>query len=103
MSVFIAILLVGIGAYVCRSIFILIFANRKIPSALQNALQYVAPATLSALIISVLVDSEGQLAMGLAEICALLLGSLTAYFTRSHLYTLFIGMGSFLILHHGLT
>lgn len=97
-----AIIVVGLGTYTSRAIFILLFANRKIPAALQSALQYVAPATLSALIVTVLVDGEGNLTVGIAEAIGLTAGALTAYFTRSHLYTLIIAMGSFLVLHHWL-
>jgi len=100
MSVLLAIVLVGIGTYSCRALFILAFANRKIPSGLQSALQYVAPATLSALIVAVLVDKNGELAVGIAELAGLVAGSLAAYFTRNHIYTLIAGMGSFLVLHN---
>lgn len=98
MSLLLAIIIVGFGTYSCRAVFILAFANRKIPSYVQTALQYVAPATLSALVVSVLADSQGQLNIGLAEIVGLGLGSIVAYFTRSHMITLLVGMGSFLVI-----
>ncbi|BFM09774.1 AzlD domain-containing protein [Halioxenophilus aromaticivorans] len=99
MTIFLAIVVVGLGTYASRAVFILLFANRKIPHTLQSALQYVAPATLSALIVTVLVDDNGQFAVGLAEMTGLGLGALVAYFTRNHLYTLVVAMGSFLTLN----
>lgn len=98
MITLLAIIIVGIGTYSCRAIFILAFANRKIPNYIQSALQYVAPATLSALVVSVLVDNNGQLDVGIAELTGLTLGAVVAYFSRSHLLTLFVGMSSFLLL-----
>lgn len=76
-----------------------IIRQPQIPHTLQSALQYVAPATLSALIVTVLVDDNGQFAVGLAEMTGLGLGALVAYFTRNHLYTLVVAMGSFLTLN----
>lgn len=100
MSTLLPILLVGLGTYACRAVFILAFANRKIPGSVQSALQYVAPATLSALIVTLLIDKEGTLAIGIPELAGLISGSAIAYITRNHIYTLVAGMGVFLTLRH---
>ena len=93
-----AIVLVGLGTYACRAVFILAFANRKIPDSVLSTLQYVAPATLSALIVTLLIDNDGSLAIGIPEAASLISGAVVAYFTRNHVYTLMAGMGGFLIL-----
>jgi branched-subunit amino acid transport protein len=103
MNTLLAILVVGLGTYACRAIFILAFANRKIPSFVQNTLKYVAPATLSALIVTLLIDNDGVLAVGIPELGGLISGALIAYTTRNHIYTLVAGMGVFLILGSFLT
>lgn len=100
MSILLAIFLVGLGTYTCRAVFILAFANRKIPGFVQSTLQYVAPATLSALIVTVLIDKQGALAVGIPEMAGLISGSAVAYFTRNQVYTLVAGMGIFLLLSH---
>lgn len=98
MNTLVAILLVGLGTYACRAVFILAFANRKIPDSVLSTLQYVAPATLSALIVTLLIDKEGALAIGIPEVVGLISGAVVAYFTRNHVYTLLAGMGAFLTL-----
>ena len=98
MSTLVAIVLVGLGTYACRAIFILAFANRKIPRLLQDTLNYVAPATLSALVVTLLIDNEGVLSAGIAELAGLISAAAVAYFSRNHIYTLVAGMGVFLVL-----
>lgn len=93
-----AIVLVGMGTYACRAVFVLTFANRKIPDSLLSTLQYVAPATLSALIVTLLIDKDGALVMGIPEGASLIVGASVAYFTRNHIYTLLVGMGVYLTL-----
>lgn len=100
MSTLLAILLVGLGTYACRAVFILAFANRKIPGSVLSALQYVAPATLSALIVTLLIDKDGALVIGIPELAGLISGSIIAYTTRNQIYTLVVGMGVFLTLWH---
>ncbi len=98
MSTLIAIVLVGLGTYTCRAVFILAFANRKIPEFLLSSLQFVAPATLSALVVTLLIDKDGTLVIGLPEVVSLISASVIAYITRNHVYTLVVGMGVFLTL-----
>lgn len=100
MSFLFAVILVGMGTYFCRAIFILAFANRKIPNAILVPLRYVAPATLTALIVTLLIDKQGHLSVGLPELAALACAAAVAHFSRSHIYTLFVGMGVFLVLQH---
>lgn len=95
MTALIAIVVVGLGTYLSRSAFILALAKKRIPDAVMVALQFVAPAVLSALVVAVLIDAEGRVAVGAPEGAALLAGSAVAYKTRNHVYTLIAGMGVF--------
>ena len=97
MSAFLAILAVGIGSYILRSVFILALANRRIPPAVVAALEFVAPAVLAALVVSLLVDSEGRLAAGVPELVALVAGGLTIWKSRNFLLSAGVGMAVFWI------
>lgn len=92
MPALIAMVVVGIGTYASRSVFILALANRKIPEAVLVALQFVAPAVLSALVVALLIADDGSVAIGVPELSAFAVGGVTAYKTRNHIYTLIAGM-----------
>ncbi len=95
MTDFLAIAAVGIGTYLSRGIFILALANKRIPDPVLVALQFVAPAVLGALIVALLIDSDGNVAIRIPELSAFLVGGAVAYKTRSHIFTLIAGMGVF--------
>ena len=92
MTAFIATVIVGIGTYLSRAIFILALAKRRIPDAVLVMLQFVAPAVLGALVIALLIDSDGSVAIGVPEVSALAVGALVTYKTRNHILTLVVGM-----------
>jgi len=92
MIAFLATVVVGIGTYLSRSIFILALAKKKIPSSVLVALQFVAPAVLGSLIVALLIDGSGAVAIGIPEIAALAVGGAVAFKTRNHILTLAIGM-----------
>lgn len=87
-----AVVVVGVGTYLSRAIFIVALADRKIPEPILTSLQFVAPAVLSALVVGLLIDSEGNVAIGLPEMSAFVVGGAVAYKTRSHIFTLIAGM-----------
>lgn len=95
MIVFLATVVVGIGTYLSRSIFILALARRRIPDPVLVALQFVAPAVLGALIVALLIDEDGSVAIGIPEVVALAVGAGVAYRTRNHILTLVVGMAVF--------
>lgn len=97
MTNFLAILVTGIGTYLSRSIFVLSLANRRIPPMVRAALEYVAPAVLGALIITMLITPEGDVALGYAEVSALAVAGAVAARTRNHILTLVAGMAVFWI------
>jgi branched chain amino acid efflux pump len=95
MSAFIATVVVGIGTYLSRAVFILALAKRRIPDGALMALQFVAPAVLGSLVIALLIDESGSVALGLPEAVALVVGGAVAFKTRNHIYTLLAGMAVF--------
>jgi branched-subunit amino acid transport protein len=95
MSELVAILIVGVGSYTSRALFIIALANRAIPDWAREVLDFVAPSVLGALVIALLVDSEGRVSVGAAEAAAFLVGGTVAMKTRNHLLTLAAGMGVF--------
>jgi branched-subunit amino acid transport protein len=92
MTAFLATVVVGIGTYVSRSIFILALAKKRIPDSVLVALGFVAPAVLGALIVALLIDENGSVAIGVPEVSALAVGAFVTYRTRNHILTLFVGM-----------
>ena len=95
MTDFLAVVVVGLGTYASRAVFVLALANRRIPDPIMVALQFVAPAVLAALIVALLTDADGRVAIGLPELGAFLVGGTVAFKTRNHIYTLIAGMGVF--------
>ncbi|HJS72230.1 MAG TPA: AzlD domain-containing protein [Acidimicrobiia bacterium] len=98
MTGFLVTLAVGVGTYITRSIFILALAKKRIPDNVLVTLQFVGPAVLGALVIAVLTDSEGHVAIGIPEAVALAVGGLVAYKTRNHILTLVVGMAVYWVL-----
>ena len=92
MSDFLATAVVGLGTYLFRAIFIVALAKRRIPETVLVALKYVGPAVLGALIVALLTDSDGNVAIGIPEVAAFIAGGFVAHKTRSHVWTLVVGM-----------
>lgn len=93
----IATVVVGVGTYLTRASFILALADRDLPPNVRSALQFVAPAVLASLVVSLLLDGEGG-AVGWPEIGALAVGGLVGWKTRSLVWVLVMGMGTLWIL-----
>jgi branched-subunit amino acid transport protein len=91
-SDFLATAVVGLGTYLFRAIFIVALAKRRIPETVLVALKYVGPAVLGALIVALLTDSDGNVAIGIPEVAAFVAGGFVAHRTRSHVWTLVVGM-----------
>jgi len=94
-TVFIAILLAGIGTYLSRAVFILALAQRRFPPLALRALEYVAPAVLGALIVTMLTGADGQVFIGPAEVIGLLVAATVARRSRDHVLTIVTAMGAF--------
>jgi len=87
-----AVVVVGIGTYISRALFIVALANKRIPDPVLVALKFVAPAVTAALIVALLTDTEGNVAIGVAELAGFVAGGAVAYRTRDHIWTLVAGM-----------
>ena len=92
MITFLSTVVAGVGTYVSRSIFILALARKRIADNVLVALEFVAPAVLGALVMTVLIDESGTVAIGIPEVSALAVGGAVAYRTRNHILTLALGM-----------
>ena len=93
MIAFVATLVVGLGTYLSRAVFILVLANRRIPEAMLVPLQFVAPAVLAARVVALLINDDGSVDIGAAELAAFAAGAAVAWGSRNHVYTLVAGMG----------
>lgn len=100
MSDFLAIVLVGIGTYSSRAVFIVALADREIPPRILRALDYVGPAVLSSLVVVLMIDDGGSVAVGLPEAAALVTGAGVAWKTRNLIYTVVAGMAAFWLLRY---
>lgn len=95
MTTLLATVVVGIGTYLSRAIFILALAKKRIPDGVLLALQFVAPAVLASLVIALLIDDSGSVTLGAPELVGLIVGGGVAHRTRNHILTLFAGMIAF--------
>lgn len=98
MSAFLAILVVGIGTFVSRAIFIVGLARRTIPPGVVRALEYVGPATLAALVVAML-SSGTRLAVGWPELAGLVAAGLTGWLSRNLILVLVVGMAAYWGVH----
>ena len=94
MTDFAAVVVVGLGTFASRAVFILGLANRRIPERVLQALEYVGPATLAALIASLL-TSEGASGLGWPEASGLLAAVLCGLRTRNLTVILLVGMAAY--------
>ncbi|MEL7046168.1 MAG: AzlD domain-containing protein [Pseudomonadota bacterium] len=98
MSAIMAILVTGLGTYLSRAIFIVALAQRRFPPLALRALEYVAPAVMGALIITMLTSPRGEVLIGAPELFGLVVAAVVARTTRNHVLTLFAAMGAFWLL-----
>lgn len=87
-----AVVIVGVGTYVMRAVFIVALAKKRIPETVLIALRYVGSAVLAALVVTLLTDADGNVAIGLPEVAGFLAGGAVAFRTRSQIWTLLAGM-----------
>ncbi len=96
--VLLAIVLTGIGTYALRAVFVVTLSRQRFPVLALRALEYVAPAVMGALVISMLTSSEGQVALGIPELAGLAVAALVAARTRNHIYALAGALGAYWLL-----
>ena len=91
---------VAAGTYVLRASFIQAWQWITVPDALARALRYVPPAVFAALILPALTVADGAIALspGNPRLAAGVLAAIAAWYSRSVLLTLAVGMGSLWLL-----
>lgn len=92
----IATVVVGIGTYLMRSVFVLSLADRPFPPAVRQALRFVAPAVMAALVVSL--GLGGSEPAGWVELVALAVSGLVGWRTKSLPWVLVAGMGTLWLL-----
>lgn len=92
MSVFVAIVITGVGTYLMRGGFILLLAQRQFPPLALRTLAYVSPAVMGALVMSMLTAADGSIQIGWSEFAGLATAASIAATTRNHILTLTCGL-----------
>ncbi len=92
MTAFLAIVLTGLGTYASRAVFIVALGQRRFPPLILRVLEYVAPAVLGALVVSMLTTADGTVLIGLPELAGLACAAAVAWTTRNHIFTLLAAM-----------
>lgn len=92
------ILVVGLSTYLFRSGVILFIGDKPLPHRFVRTLQSVAPAVLSALVVTQLAGSEGLDGIDLSEIAGVVAGGLTARLAKNLIAGLAVGMAVFYVL-----
>jgi branched-subunit amino acid transport protein len=99
-TVWLAILLGGVGTYCLRASFLFLFERvGGVPPRLERALRYVPAAVLAALVVPAIVAADGSPAIvGNDRLLAGGLAALVAWRTGSVFATIAVGMGALVVL-----
>ncbi len=93
------VLVVGAITYAMRAGLILALADREIPPIVTRALRNVAPAVLSALVISLIANPDApNVGITVPEVAGLVIAGPIAWFSKNLLVTMAGGMSVFWIL-----
>lgn len=100
MTIWLTMFSVGLLTFATRLSFIFLFGRREIPPRVRQALRFVPPAVLSAIIFPELLLPNGtfELAFTNERLLAGLAAALVAWRTRSIVITIVVGMAVLLIL-----
>jgi branched-subunit amino acid transport protein len=90
-----AIILTGIGSYFMRVFFIFALARYQFPPIMLQALEYVAPTVMAALVVSLLTTPNGELIAGVPEIVGLVGTAVVAKVSGNHILALLTGMATY--------
>ena len=94
LKLWLAIVAVGALNYLSRLSFIAVFGRRSMPAWLARPLKFVPAAMLTALVVPMVVGAPdlGAAAWTQPKVGAAAVAAIVAYFTRSTLKTLLVGM-----------
>lgn len=87
-----AVLAVGVVTYVSRAGLIVFLADRPLPPDVTRALRYVGPAVLSALTVNLIAGGEGVSGVEFAELAAIAVSVVVAWWRRDLITSLAAGM-----------
>ncbi|MFK7800160.1 MAG: AzlD domain-containing protein [Anaerolineae bacterium] len=88
------IICMGLVTYAERASFVLLLGDKKFPSWLEEALRYVPPAVLSALVVPAFLyrDQILDISLGNFRLLAGLAAALAAWWTKNVIVTISVGM-----------
>ena len=92
------VLIVAAMTYAMRAVAIVALADREIPASFERVLRNVGPAVLAALAVNLAAGGPGGPHLAWAEAIALVAGGITAWWRKSVLWTLGVGMATLWIL-----
>jgi branched-subunit amino acid transport protein len=100
MNIWLTMLAAGVFTYATRLSFIMILGQREVSPRLQQALRFVPPAVLSALIFPDLLFPNGTLdpTLGNERLIAGILATAVAWRTKNVIATIVAGMATLLLL-----
>ncbi len=100
MNIWLVLILGGLITFLIRFSFIYLFGKFHIPKTVRSALHYVPPAVLSAIIFPDLLLPNGNLNISFDNhrMIAGLIAMLVAWYSKSTLVTILVGMAALLLL-----
>jgi branched-subunit amino acid transport protein len=100
MSIWLILLATGFITYGIRLSLIVLYGKQEMPARFQQALRYVPPAVLSAIIFPEVFLTGGELNLSFdnPRLLAGVLAALVAWWTKNIVLTIVIGMSALLIL-----
>jgi branched-subunit amino acid transport protein len=103
MSAWLIVIAVGIGTYGARVSFIGALGHRRLPAAVERALEYVAPAVFAAIVFPAVFLPEGSIDLAPStnpRFIAATLAALVAWRLKSVVAVIVVGMGALWILDY---
>lgn len=101
MTMWLSVVVIGVGTYLTRLSFIGVFGDREMPVWMEQPLRYVAPAVLSAIVLPAAVRPEGTLDLlptTNPRALAAVIAAAVAYRWRNVSLVVVVGMGSLWLL-----
>ncbi len=100
MSTWLIIVAIGLLTFVTRLSFIFVFGRRGVPPRIRQALRFVPPAVLTALILPELLLPTGlvDISFGNERLIAGILASIVAWRTKNVIATILVGMAALIVL-----
>ena len=99
-TIWLTMLVVGILTYATRLSFILIFGQREVPPRVRQALRFVPPAVLTAIIFPELLIREGEIDLSLGNewLLAGIAAAIVAWFSKNVVATILAGMVALILI-----